>query len=259
MKKILSFCIALVFCFSAGAQTTAANFIKTDCAGIHHNLFSELDSGYVVLLDFVMFDCSPCVTATNGLKTIHAQFEASHPGKVRFYSMGFLNYMSCPQMNNWKTEFGYTHTMFSGESSQVEYYGGMGMPTIVVLGGLSAHKVYYNHQGYSTAENTPIIHAINLAISESTTTGANQGLDNDRFQVFPNPFDDALTIILGQVQATHVILSDGSGREILRQALSPAAGNATLTLPAGHPEAGLYFISLFDGTRRIGMRKLVKQ
>ena len=259
MKKILSLYLVFSFCLAAGAQTTAADFQKNDCAGTSHHLYAELDSGYVVLLDFVMFDCSPCVTATNGLKTIHAQFEASHPGKVRFYSMGFLNYMSCPQMNNWKTEFGYTHTMFSGESNQVEYYGGMGMPTIIVLGGLNAHKVYYNHQGYSTAENTPIINAINLAISESATTGTSQGLDNDLFQVFPNPFDDALTINLGQVQATHVVLSDLSGREILWRAVSPAVGNTTLTFPAGHPEAGLFFISLFDGNRRIGMRKLVKQ
>lgn len=257
-KKILPLLLSLSFALAAGAQTTAADFQKNDCDGANHHLYAELDSGYVVLLDFVMFNCPPCITAGNALKTIHAQFEASHPGKVRFYSMGFMNNMSCPQMNNWKTEFGYTHTVFSGESSQVEYYGGMGMPTIVVLGGLQAHKVYYNHQGYTSAENTPIIDAINLAISESTTTGTNQPLGNSLFQVYPNPFSDALVIQMNQTHATHVVLADLGGREILRQAVSQEAGNIALTLPAGHLESGLYFISLFDGSRQTGIRKVVK-
>lgn len=259
MKKILSFYLVLSIGLTAGAQTTAADFQKNDCAGVNHHLFAELDSGYVVLLDFVMFNCSPCTAATNGLKTIHSQFEASHPGKVRFYSMGFMNNMSCPQMNNWKAEFNFTHTMFSGESSQVAYYGGMGMPTIVVLGGLNAHKIYYNHQGYSTAENTPIINAINLAISESSTTGTSQDLVNDPFHVFPNPFNDALTISWKQLQVTDVVLTDLGGREVLRQAVYPAADNSTLGISTVELEAGLYFISMFNENRRIGLQKLVKQ
>lgn len=255
MKKILLFCFLFPFYFAVNAQTTAADFQKVDCAGVNHHLFAELDSGYVVLMDFIMFDCSPCVTATNALKTIHAQFELSHPGKVRFYSMGFLNYMSCPQMNNWKTQNNYTHTMFSGETSQVAYYGGMGMPTTVILGGGTAHKVYYNHQGYSTAENTPIINAINLAISESGTSGAGDPVADDAIRVFPNPFDASLTIALQTSRATHLVLSDLTGREIRRQDIS---GSAAFTLPADLLEPGFYVVSVWENNRLIGRRKLAK-
>lgn len=258
MKKIALLCIASTLYLFSGAQTTAADFQKPDCDGSNHHLFAELDSGYVCVLDFVMFDCAPCVTATNGLQTIHEQFKASHPGKVRFYSMGFLNFMSCNQMNSWKSINHYTHTMFSGESSQVEYYGGMGMPTIVILGGLAAHKVYYNHQGYSTSENAPIINAINLAISESITSGTHQLPGQEYFNAFPNPFGDALTITVQTAQATHLVLTDITGRQILRQAVPSGLTDATLTLPAGQLPAGLYFVSLMEGARQIGLRKVVK-
>ncbi len=259
MKKIALLCLASSLYLFSGAQTTAADFEKPDCAGTNHHLYTELDSGFVCLLDFVMFDCSPCVTATNALETIHAQFEASHPGKVRFYSMGFLNFMSCSQMNNWKTVNQYTHTVFSGESSQVEYYGGMGMPTIVILGGRTAHKVYYNHQGYTSSENAPLINAINLAISESSTSGANQLPGDEQFNAFPNPFDGALTVTVQTTQATHIVLTDLTGKEILRQDVPSGFSDATLTLPTGHLPAGLYFVSLMEGARQIGLRKVVKE
>lgn len=259
MKKILSLCLALALYCSSGAQTTAADFVKNDCAGASHHLFAELDSGYVVLMDFVMFNCLPCTTATDALKNIHAQFEASHPGKVRFYSMGFLNYMSCPMMNAWKTEFNYTHTVFAGESSQVNYYGGMGMPTIVVLGGLASHKVYYNHQGYSTAENTPIVNAISQAISESTTTGTQQAPAGDLFQVAPNPFGDILQLNLQTTEATQVVLTGPDGREVLRQAIAPGQKKLVLTLPASQLPAGFYFVYLLDENRPLAVRKVVKQ
>ncbi len=259
MKKILLCCAALAFCLSSGAQTTAADFVKNDCAGRNHHLFAELDSGYVCVIDFIMFGCQPCVTGTDALKAIHAQFEASHPGKVRFYSMGFLSSMTCNQMDNWKNANKYTHTVFSGETEQVNYYGGMGMPTIVILGGLAEHKVYYNHQGYSTGENTPIINAINLAISESNTSATSQLPGDKQFSVFPNPFDNAITVDLQSVQATHLILTDMAGLEVLRSPLSLEPGRTEITLPAGQLRPGIYFIGLLDGERRIGFQKLVKE
>lgn len=258
MKITGLLCLALSACLSLDAQTIAADFQKQDCAGANHHLYTELDSGYVCLLDFVMFDCSPCVSATNALSTIHQQFEASHPGKVRFYSMGFLNFMSCNQMNNWMATNHYGHTAFAGDSYQVDYYGGMGMPTIVILGGLSAHKVYYNHQGHSPSENAAIINAINLAISESSLTGTSTVSTGVDINSFPNPFDDVLTLSAPSVRSTHFVMTDLSGREILRMDWNFGQESTGPTLPLAHLPGGLYFISLFDENRQIGMCKVVK-
>ena len=55
----------LLLTTSIGSQTTALDFEQADCdSGVHH-LFSELDAGKVVILDFVMSNCAPCIVGTN--------------------------------------------------------------------------------------------------------------------------------------------------------------------------------------------------
>lgn len=259
MKKILLICTAFTFSLALNAQTTALDFEKNDCAGTNHHLFAELDSGYVCILEFVMMGCQPCITAGNGLKTIHAQFEASNPGKVRFYSMGFQNTISCTQMNNWKTANNFNHTMFAGDKDQVIYYGGMGMPTVIILGGLTEHKIYYNNQGYTPSQNTAIINAINLAISESNPSGTKELLGKEHFNAFPNPFDNTLTVQVKDAQATHISLSDIAGKEILREGVRLETGSTEVNLATESLQPGFYFVSLYDGDRIVGLQKLVKE
>jgi len=257
--KILLLCTVFAFSLATNAQTTALDFEKVDCAGKNHHLFSELNSGYVCILEFVMMGCQPCIVAGNALKTIHSQFEASNPGKVRYYSLGFQNSISCIQMNNWKTANNFNHIVFAGDADQVNYYGGMGMPTIVVLGGLTGHKIYYQHQGYSSSQNTPITDAINLAISESNVSGTHELLDKEHFNAFPNPFDNTLTVQVKDVQATHISLTDIAGKEILRQEVRLESGNMDVILTTESLQQGLYLVSLYNGDRHIGLQKLVKE
>lgn len=259
MKKILLFCTALTFGLALNAQTTALDFEKADCTGANHHLFAELDSGHVCILEFIMIYCQPCIATGNALKTIHAQFEVSNPGKVRYYSMGFQNSLSCTQMENWRTINNFNHTMFAGDANQVNYYGGMGMPTVVILGGLTEHKIYYQYQGYSSSQNTPIIDAINLAISESNLSGTNDLLDKEHFNAFPNPFNNTLAVQLKDVQATHISLTDLAGKEILRQEVRPESNTIDVKLATESLQRGLYLVSLYNGDRHIGLQKLVKE
>lgn len=259
MKKLLLFSILLNMGLLLNAQTTALNFETADCDGVNHHLFAELESGKVCILEFVMMGCQPCVTAGNGLKNIYAQFEASNPGKVHLYSMGFQNSISCTQMNNWKTANNFNHPVFKGDANQVNYYGGMGMPTVVVLGGLSGHKIYYQNQGYSSSENAPIAAAINLAISESPVVSGTGELQNDEhFTVFPNPFDNTLTIAIKEMSVTHITLSDIAGREIMRQDVPAGAGSSNVELLTESIQPGFYTVALYNGDQQTGLQKLVK-
>ena len=58
MKKILYPIMFLTF-FSASAQT-AQNISFTDLDGTTHDLYTYLDSGYTVILDFSYELCGPC-------------------------------------------------------------------------------------------------------------------------------------------------------------------------------------------------------
>ena len=201
-----------LFCLSAlltlNAQTTALDFTADDCDGVPHNLFSELDAGNAVILELVMMGCQPCVTAAQSL-TANVLPNVSEPSRVKLYSIGFTNSINCTQMNSWKSTNGFTHTVFAGMSAQTTYYGGMGMPTIVVLGGGSSHGVYYTEQGHSDSDDPAIIEAINAGLAAANSVPE---LVVPVAVASPNPAHDVLTITGGSWERMRVL--DAQGKEV---------------------------------------------
>ena len=237
MKKITYLAIILCFGVPAFAQTTAQNFTKNDCNGNPHDLFAELNSGKVIILEYIMTNCTPCVTAGNGLKSILADYAVSNPGKVELYAIAFDDSYTCADMLNWKNSNNLTtHTVFTTGGSDVTYYGGMGMPTIVIVGGWS-HQIFYKKLGYSPSENTPIRTALNNALLAASVSPVGS---NTNIEVFPNPASENIHIT-SQVTANEVSISDLSGKIVLTQ-LFPEAGQHTLSLNG--LQQGLYFITV---------------
>lgn len=202
---LLSLCTLI----SLNAQTTALDFTANDCDGVPHNLFSELDAGNAVILEIVMMGCQPCIDAAHSI-TDNVLPNVSDPTRVKYYSIGYTNSITCTQINNWKNNNGFTHQVFAGMSAQTTYYGGMGMPTVVVLGGGSGHGVYYNELGHSDSDNPAIIDAVNAGLAD-----ANSIPDNDRLvpTISPNPAHDVLNITGAVLNGLRIM--DIHGREVL--------------------------------------------
>ncbi|MNS53722.1 hypothetical protein D3C72_864840 [compost metagenome] len=57
--------------------------------------------------------------------------------------------------------------LFINGADEVAFYGGMGMPTIVVVGDGRRHKGFYKKQGYTPLENGKIIKAVRHAVEVS--------------------------------------------------------------------------------------------
>lgn len=156
MKQIFTFIFSLFLLGTiVKAQTTAVDWSKSDCIGSSSvNLYATLDAGNVIVQEYVMMNCSPCVTAANGLKSVVNSFAASYPGKVKIFQTSYNNSTSCTDMIDWASAGNISNTtLFISGASEISYYGGMGMPTIVVLGGGTQHKVFYKKQGYSANDN----------------------------------------------------------------------------------------------------------
>ena len=168
------------------SQTTAQNWTKTDCDGKTWNLFSALDKGGILLLQFDMMNCVYCTTAAYNTDQINKDYKTSNPGKLQMISLGYTNSTVCADMQNWKATNGFTFPCIEKCPAELAYYGSMGMPTIVIVGN-KTHKVYYFKLGFTTADNAAMRTAINTALAETTNGIPEVNGNLNAVSVYPNP------------------------------------------------------------------------
>jgi hypothetical protein len=144
-------------------------WVKQDImSGREIDLYNKLDSGLVIVHEYVMMDCRPCITGGKGLQQIITSMRKLHPGRVRYYQTVYEDVTDAKTMKKWVADNGFTpDAVFIKGAKEVGFYGGMGMPTILVLGGGMRHKGYYKRLGYSPRDNGVIIKAIRRALSLS--------------------------------------------------------------------------------------------
>lgn len=200
MKKIfLSSIIVLISALSVNnsfAQATVAmDFNRMDCNGNMHHLFTnDLDSGNVVILEFFMGGgCASCISAGHTLETMKAGLLAAHPGKIRAYASGFQNSMNCSTVSTWVTSNGFTSTPIDSGAAQVAYYGGFGMPTIVILAG-TTHKVIYTDIGFSSGDTVGMKDSISKFFNPSSVGINEVNASVGSISISPNPANNSVAI-----------------------------------------------------------------
>lgn len=131
-------------------------------------LWNILDSGYVIIHEYFMIDCRPCITAGKGLEKVVGSLKEKYPGRVLYYQTVYENKSTAKQALKWVKENKFNPDgVFINGAEEVANYGGMGMPTIVVLGDGRRHKGFYKKQGYTPLENGKIISTVKWAIEVS--------------------------------------------------------------------------------------------
>jgi Secretion system C-terminal sorting domain len=255
IKLLLTSCALLLIAFQLSfAQTTAMDWTKDDCNGINHNCFTELDSGNVLLCEYVM-TCGTCISAANYLEQMYQDYALSNPGKVKFYAIDWNASFTCSTFQNWGSAL--SCTLFLNGYNEVNYYGGMGMPTIVVLGGTD-HHVYYSKLGYShSADDANVRAAIDEALNQTGISENNSAVSS--LSIYPNPAVESTTITYSLETPSFVSI------EVLNM-LGEKVNSANLGLqPEGENHyllntemlnSGLYFIQITNGTLKES-RKLI--
>lgn len=77
-----------MFLISRPVLAQLPNFIKADCNGVNHNLYSDLEAGNAVILDFSAVWCPPCNLSSPLLEQLYAEF-SSGQCKVKQYLILF--------------------------------------------------------------------------------------------------------------------------------------------------------------------------
>lgn len=244
-KQIFTLLITLTYFYSANqsfGQSTAMDFNTTDCNGVQRHLFSDLDAGNAVILEFFMLNCSSCVTAGNKLEVMKSTLMNEYPGMIKSYAIGFSNSYTCTQISNWASTNGFTSIPMNGGAAQVAYYGGMGMPTIVILGGGANHSVLAGpYIGFTTSDTTSM--AANIRSFLDVSTGNENPIAlTTGISIYPNPANDILNIKIEVKKAGNLFIDviDMLGKQvslILDEKVNP--GNivkqfTSATLPNGN-------------------------
>lgn len=242
---ILFLSLGLNKTITAQTPDTAYDFNMNDCNGKMHHLFSELDSGNVVVLEFFMLSCSPCIVAGKSLDAMVTPLKKKYGEKVRFYQFGFTKSYTCTQIQNWVSTNGFANAVpFDSGDVQVAYYGGMGMPTVAVVAG-KGHKVLFTSMDYKPATDTAIISADIHAFFNSTGIQKNEDISSS-VSIFPNPASTIFTLDFkfekpGTLNLTLTNLQGQTVFEVPNENFKSGVWNKTITLPQLKP--GTYFLN----------------
>lgn len=195
MKKsnLLLFALIMVASISR-AQLTANQFKGLDCNGYPVNLFSDLDAGKAVILFYYMPNCGACPPPAQKIQNMANAINSKYPGKVKGYAFPYQNSTTCDYSSTWvsSSSLSTIYTPMDSGATDVAYYGGFGMPTVVLVGGKD-HKVLFSTLDFSTSDTTimrdKILQLINASLGINTMNNSISTVS-----LFPNPARNILNL-----------------------------------------------------------------
>lgn len=256
MKKVMFSICSLLFLAPVLMGQTAVNFNCNDCAGNNHDLFTELDAGKVIVIDWVM-PCGNCIGPSITASNVVQSYATSNPGQVFLYVVDDYANTNCTTINSWCATYSIIATTFSDASiNMLDYNTTPGMPKIVVLGGGTSHTVYFNQLNAAAGDAV----ALQAAIDSALATGIEQNELSNNVQLFPNPASDysilTFDATVGGQQPLQIC--NGLGQPVTPTTLvSTQPGKNTKEIYIGDLASGVYFIYLGEAEYRKVLRLIV--
>jgi hypothetical protein len=246
MKNLVTFLILSLFLSASfvKAQTAAMDFQGPDCNGVMRHCFADLDSGKAVILHFYMPSCSSCPPPAQKIQTMANNILANFPGKIAAYAFPYNNTTSCTYSSGWVSSNGLSlYAPMDSGATQVAYYGGFGMPTIVLLGGTD-HRVMFTTQSFITSDTL----IMRDSILGMLTIGVNdqEPLVNE-VRLFPNPSADEafISFDLKESASVKIEVMDITGKLLITLADDKiAAGHYDKQLNTSKLPAGTYLVRI---------------
>lgn len=216
MKTILITLFSLgVIATSGFSQTTAMDFQGVDCNGNNVHLFDDLDAGQAVVLFYYMPSCGACPPPAQKIQAMANKINEACPGMVKGYAYPYQNSTTCAYSASWTSSNGLPlYAPMDSGAVQVAYYGGFGMPTVVLVGG-QGHDVLWSTQNFIDSDTTAMR---DLILNMACVAGVeDMNFDGSSIEVYPNPANSAINVNFSveNNSAVQVELLDLSGRLIL--------------------------------------------
>jgi hypothetical protein len=213
-------------------QTTAVDYSGNDCSGQYHHFFSELDSGKIIVISFVM-PCSGCVDPSLAAFSVVQQYNLSYPGKVVFYLSDDDGLSGCSFVTSWGNSIGISHVPVFADTNLVgTQYGSPAMPKIVVLGGLTHHVFFVQDNGLDT---TNLKAALNSALAPTEVAPVSPAMQPVKLSAGASG---------GRISVSYEFATQAE----VKVALYDMQGAVVMALPSSKQSAGSHSVILGDGT-----------
>lgn len=255
MKKLtlLFATLMLVATISKAQNTTAMDFNRTNCNGTQDHLFNDLDNGMAVVLFYYMPNCGSCPPPAKKVQTMLNNINKQYPNKVKAYAIPYNNTTKCTNVQTWVTSNGLNlFTAIDSGAAQVAYYGGMGMPSVVLVGGKDHRVMYVANQDnpFATkdtiAMRDSIMNLFNVSASINSLPVQVQSVN-----VFPNPATDYLNInlVLKQAVQLYTLVTDINGKTVIQESSeNVSSGQVSKQINTANLPNGNYLLKLgIDG------------
>lgn len=163
---------------------------------------------------------------------------------------------NCVSLTSWVTSNGITATTFSNSAIDMTDYGSAGMPKIVVLGGGTAHTVFFNQNNSAAGNATALQSAIDSALVTSINEAAGSLQD---FTIAPNPVDEGTTVKLNMNRSAEITIDvyNQSGQVVLNVfggAIAP--GESSVVINTAELAEGIYFVQIGEA-EKCSVQKMV--
>jgi hypothetical protein len=197
----------------------------TDCYDMPMDIFADLDAGKAVILHFYMPDCGSCPPVAQKIETMANNILATYPGMITAYAFPFQNSTTCDYSVSWVEDNGIDlyQPMDSGATA-VAYYGGFGMPTVVLLGGTD-HRTMFTTLSFVNSDTTEMRDSI-LGLMAGPTALNEITSAISELNVFPNPANEQIEVsaTLNQDASVQIELMDVTGKiiSVLNKEQNPA-------------------------------------
>lgn len=244
MKHKLFFAFALMFTLTISkAQQSAMQFTGLDCNNNNVDLYADLDAGKAVVLFYYMANCGSCPPPAQQIQAMANNIMNTFPGAVKGYAFPFTNATTCTYSSSWVTNNGLTmYTPMDSGAVQVAYYGGFGMPTVVLVGGID-HHVMWSTQSFVSSDTTIMRDSILGMLAQVGIRDLNSNVSE--VSVFPNPANEnvSVTMTVSQSAAIKVEVVNILG-EVVKTAYNNNTNSGVLKtdIATNSFSNGVYFI-----------------
>ncbi len=246
MKTIYSllFISLISFSFSASSFAQAIDFQANDCNGNPQHLFADLDAGQAVVLFFYMPSCGTCPPPAQKIQAMADKINQNCPGMVKGYAYSYQNSTTCNYTASWVTSNNLPlyAPMDGNGAEQVAYYGGFGMPTVVLLGGTN-HDILWSTQNFVTSDTTAMR---DLILNMNCVAGLND-LNNSQssLTVYPNPSSHNWEVKSNAIKGDYkVIVTSLIGEVVYENQGNSLNNETTISIPTMDFIEGIYLLKI---------------